>query len=116
MGQFSSHVVPGAITNLPYDAERDFEPVGGLGRLRLLLYAKKTMPGKDLQELIAWLKANPGKASHGNVTATMHAFAALFQKEYRYAISICSFTEAKLLPYKFVGRTHRTWCGPQPPV
>src|SRR5262249_38652791 len=60
MGPFRRQVVPGAITNLPYDAERDFEPIGGLGRLPLLLYAKKTMPGKDLQELIAWLKANPG--------------------------------------------------------
>src|SRR5262249_40083435 len=64
MGQFSSHVVPGAVTNLRYDAERDFEPIGGLGRLPVLLYVKKTMPGKDLQELVAWLKANPGKASH----------------------------------------------------
>jgi tripartite-type tricarboxylate transporter receptor subunit TctC len=92
MGQFSSHVVPGAITNLPYDAERDFEPIGGLGRLPVLLYAKKTMPGKDLQELLAWLKANPGKASHGNVTVMMHAFAALFQKE--------TGTQFQLVPYR----------------
>src|SRR5262249_10528343 len=41
MGQFSSHVVPGAITNLPYDAERDFEPIGGLGRLPLSCTRKK---------------------------------------------------------------------------
>jgi len=113
MGQFSSHVVPGAITNLPYDAERDFEPIGGLGRLPLLLYAKKTMPGKDLQELIAWLKANPGKASHGNVTVTMHAFAALFQKE--------TGTQFQLVPYRgeapaiqdlLAGHIDLVWTGP----
>ena len=113
MGQFSSHVVPGAITNLPYDAERDFEPIGGLGRLPVLLYAKKTTPGKDFQELIAWLKANPGKASHGNVTVMMHAFAALFQKE--------TGTQFQLVPYRgeapaiqdlLAGHIDLVWTGP----
>src|SRR5262245_4353703 len=47
MGQFSSHVTPGAVMNLRYDAERDFEPIGGLGGFPLVLYAKANMPGKD---------------------------------------------------------------------
>src|SRR5262245_66328017 len=76
MGQFGTHVVPGAVSNLRYDAERDF--VGGIP---LALYAKKNMPGKDLRELTAWLKENPGRATHANVTIGAHAVAALFQKE-----------------------------------
>jgi tripartite-type tricarboxylate transporter receptor subunit TctC len=48
MGQFSSHVVPGAITNLRYDAERDFEPIGGLGRLSAAAVREKNNAGKRL--------------------------------------------------------------------
>jgi tripartite-type tricarboxylate transporter receptor subunit TctC len=81
MGQFASHVVPGAIYRLRYDAEHDFEPVAALGRIPSVLYAKKDMPAENFQELIAWLKENPDKASHGNVTTATHAVAALFQKE-----------------------------------
>jgi len=71
------------------------------------------MPGKDLQELIAWLKANPGKASHGNVTVMMHAFAALFQKE--------TGTQFQLVPYRgeapsiqdlLAGHIDLVWTGP----
>src|SRR5258706_11049464 len=41
MGQFSTHVLPGAVSNLRYDAERDFEPIGALGGIPMVLYAKK---------------------------------------------------------------------------
>ena len=92
MGQFSSHVVPGAIYTLPYDAARDFEPIAPVGTIPSVLYAKKAMPGKDLGELISWLKENPNKASHGNTTAGTHAFAALFQKE--------TGTRFLLVPYR----------------
>jgi tripartite-type tricarboxylate transporter receptor subunit TctC len=83
LGQFSSHVVPGAILNLRYDAERDFEPIGALGGIPQVLYAKKTVPAKDLQELIAWLKANPDKATLGKTSMATHALGVLFQKEAR---------------------------------
>jgi tripartite-type tricarboxylate transporter receptor subunit TctC len=95
MGQFGSHVVPGAMTNLRYDAEHDFEPIGALVGIPLVLYAKKTMPGNDLQELVAWLKANPGKASHGNVSFAGHAVGALFQRE--------TGTQFQFVPYRGEG-------------
>jgi len=31
------------------------------------IVARKTLPAKDLSELIAWLKENPGKATWGMV-------------------------------------------------
>jgi tripartite-type tricarboxylate transporter receptor subunit TctC len=92
VGQLSSHVVPGAIYSLRYDAARDFEPIIPLGSFPLVLYAKRNMPGKDLPEMIAWLKANPDKASHGNATLLTHAVAALFQKE--------TGTRFQLVPYR----------------
>jgi tripartite-type tricarboxylate transporter receptor subunit TctC len=39
------------------------------------------MPGKDVSELITWLKANPNKASAGITSGSVHLLMALFQKE-----------------------------------
>jgi tripartite-type tricarboxylate transporter receptor subunit TctC len=92
MGQFSSHVIPGAIYNLSYDAVRDFEPIIAVATNPFVLYAKKSMPGATLKELIAWLKANPDKGSQGTTSAGMHAVGALFQKE--------TGTKFQFIPYR----------------
>ena len=54
-----------AIFTLPYDPLNDFEPVSLVAAQPLFIIAKKAMPAKDLTELIAWLKANPDKATQG---------------------------------------------------
>jgi tripartite-type tricarboxylate transporter receptor subunit TctC len=56
-----------AFYSLPYDVLNDFAPILPLVTVRLMLVARKTMLAKDLNELIAWLKANPNKASVGIV-------------------------------------------------
>jgi tripartite-type tricarboxylate transporter receptor subunit TctC len=80
-GAWTTHVLNGAIYALRYDLVGDFEPIALISTVPFVLYAKKTLPAIDLNELIAWLKANPEKASHGTVSAGSHAVAALFQKE-----------------------------------
>jgi tripartite-type tricarboxylate transporter receptor subunit TctC len=65
IGQNGSHVVTGATYALPYDLLIDFEPVALLSTGPFLLVTRKTMPANDLKGLIAWLKANPDKASAG---------------------------------------------------
>jgi len=65
IGYLGTHVFNGAAFPLPYDLLTDFEPVSLLVSNPLLIVARKTMPANDLPELIAWLKANPGKASQG---------------------------------------------------
>jgi tripartite-type tricarboxylate transporter receptor subunit TctC len=55
----------GAFYSLSYDVLNDFAPISPLATTPAVFYARKTMPGKDLNELIAWLKANPNKASLG---------------------------------------------------
>jgi tripartite-type tricarboxylate transporter receptor subunit TctC len=59
----------------------DFAPISPLVTTPLVLFAKKAMPANDLNELIAWLKANPNKASAGLLTAGYRLAAAFFQKE-----------------------------------
>src|SRR5262245_8558550 len=67
IGQNGSHVVTGATySKLPYDLLNDFEPLTLLTDAPFFLAGKKTFPPDDLKGLIAWMKANPGKATFGN--------------------------------------------------
>jgi tripartite-type tricarboxylate transporter receptor subunit TctC len=68
LGLRGDHVLNGAVYPLQYDVLNDFEPISPLLTSPVVLFAKKTMPAKDLRELIAWLKAHPDKASFGTVT------------------------------------------------
>jgi tripartite-type tricarboxylate transporter receptor subunit TctC len=67
IGHWSTHVVNGATMSLPYDVLTDFEPVSLLADTPIWMVARKTLPPKDLNELIAWLKQSPGKATAGTV-------------------------------------------------
>jgi tripartite-type tricarboxylate transporter receptor subunit TctC len=64
-GGVGTHVLNGAVLTLSYDVLQDFEPVSLIATAQLLIVAKKSMAANDLKELVAWLKANPGKAVQG---------------------------------------------------
>jgi tripartite-type tricarboxylate transporter receptor subunit TctC len=83
IGTMSTHCMNGAVFSLPFDVLNDFEPVAQLAIEPLLIVGRKDFPAKDLKELIAWLKANPGRASQGNPGAgsTGHLTGLLFQRE-----------------------------------
>jgi tripartite-type tricarboxylate transporter receptor subunit TctC len=69
LGLWNTHVSNGALYDLPYDVLNDFEPVALLASFSSMLVARKTMPANDLKEFIAWLRANPSKASQGSAGA-----------------------------------------------
>jgi tripartite-type tricarboxylate transporter receptor subunit TctC len=81
VGAIGPHVLNGALYSLTYDLLNDFTPISPLVTNSLVLFARKTMTPKDLAELIAWLKANPNRASMGVVSAGQRLLAAFFQKE-----------------------------------
>ena len=66
-GNWASHVGSGAMYRLPFDLVKDLEPVAFLANSPLWVVAKKGFPARDLKEFIAWLKANPDKASAATV-------------------------------------------------
>jgi tripartite-type tricarboxylate transporter receptor subunit TctC len=66
-GNWASHVGAGAVYPVQYDLLTDFEPVARVADTPLWMVAKNALPAKDLKELIAWLKANPDKASAATV-------------------------------------------------
>jgi tripartite-type tricarboxylate transporter receptor subunit TctC len=97
VGNLSSHVFNGAIYTLQYDLLNDLEPVAMLSSQPLLFVAKKAMPANDLKEFIAWLKANPGKATQGTPGAgtAAHITGAFLQ--------IKTGTQFAFVPYRGTG-------------
>jgi tripartite-type tricarboxylate transporter receptor subunit TctC len=91
-GYLGGHVLNGAFYSLRYDVLNDFAPISPLVTSPLVLFARKSMPAKDLNELIAWLKSNPNKASVGVQAAGPRLVAAFFQKE--------TGTHFALVPYR----------------
>jgi tripartite-type tricarboxylate transporter receptor subunit TctC len=83
LGNNTSNVMAGAAYALQYDLLNDFEPVALLSTGPFVLTARKAMPANDLKGLIAWLKANPDKATPGNVDISSPTLIAgfLFQRE-----------------------------------
>lgn len=71
----------GAVYRLDYDLVKDFEPVGLIASNPLLIVAKNALPADDLKNFVAWLKANPDKASQGVPDPGQHAVGVLFQRE-----------------------------------
>ena len=82
LGMWSTHVVNGAIYTLPYDVLNDFEPIALLVQNADLIVGKSALPANDLKGLLAWLRANPGKASWGTqgVGGPSHVGGVLFEK------------------------------------
>lgn len=67
IGQWTSHVGGPAMYAMPFDYLADFEPISMLSIGALWIIARKDFPAKDMKELIAWLKANPNKATGGTI-------------------------------------------------
>jgi tripartite-type tricarboxylate transporter receptor subunit TctC len=77
-----THVLNPAVLNLNYDVVADFEPIALIGNTPWLFAVKNDLPVKDLSELIAWLKANPDKATFGTAGqgSPSHVGGVLFQQ------------------------------------
>ncbi len=67
MATVSTHAInPGLYKKMPYDPVRDFAPVGQVGVTPTVLAVHPSIAAKDVQSLIAMLRANPGKYSYGS--------------------------------------------------
>jgi tripartite-type tricarboxylate transporter receptor subunit TctC len=92
MGGVAGHVLSGALYSLRYDVLNDFVPIALLGTTWFVLLARKTMPARDLNELVAWLHANPNAASAGTTTIGIRLLYVALQKE--------TGTRFALVPYR----------------
>jgi tripartite-type tricarboxylate transporter receptor subunit TctC len=67
IGTWGTHVLNAFVYSPPYDLIKDFEPVALLPNVPQWFIGRKNLPPNTLLELVAWLKANPGKATSGSV-------------------------------------------------
>ena len=72
---------PHLYRNLSYDAFRDFAPVSVITRLPLVLVSNPSVQARDLKELIAVVKANPGKLNYAStgVGTQLHIGMEMFK-------------------------------------
>lgn len=75
-------MAPALYAKLPYDSVKDFSPMAGMSMWPNMLVVHPSLPVKTVPELIALLKANPGKynmASSGSGT-TIHLAGEMFKQ------------------------------------
>ena len=67
---------------LPFDTVKSFAPMSLVAIAPLIMTANNSLPAKDVKELIAYAKANPGKISFGSsgVGAAAHLTTELFKQ------------------------------------
>lgn len=63
----STHAInPGLYKKIPYDAERDFLPIGQVGVTPILLVTHPSIPANDVKSLVSMAKANPSRYTYGS--------------------------------------------------
>jgi tripartite-type tricarboxylate transporter receptor subunit TctC len=80
IGQWDTHVANAVVFPGTYDLQKDFEPIGLLSINPQLLLGRKGLPADDLKSLVAWMKANPGKATLANQNAAAQTTGVLLQQ------------------------------------
>jgi tripartite-type tricarboxylate transporter receptor subunit TctC len=81
LSYITGQVMNGALYSLPFHVLNDFAPISPLLVTPAILYGKKTLPAKDLNELIVWLQTNPNKATAASYTSASKVLYASFRKE-----------------------------------
>jgi tripartite-type tricarboxylate transporter receptor subunit TctC len=94
VGPMNAYVLTGAIYDLPFDLLKDFTPVALLANNPSVVISKNTVPAKDLNELVAWVRANQKKVSAGasGVGSASHLGGVLFQS--------LTDTQFQIIPYR----------------
>src|SRR3977135_414887 len=94
IGQWDTHV-GGIIYNINYNLQTDFTPIGLMTINPQLMVARKNMPADDLKGLVAYMKANPGKALLATTTAAAQTSGLQLQE--------LTGTTLQLIPYRGAG-------------
>jgi tripartite-type tricarboxylate transporter receptor subunit TctC len=83
LGIWNTHVAVAKLLKLDYDVVKDFAPIAFMTDSPLLLTVAKSVPANTYKELVAWLKANPDKASSGSagIGSPPHLLDELVRKQ-----------------------------------
>jgi tripartite-type tricarboxylate transporter receptor subunit TctC len=107
----STHaIIPFLFTKLPYDADRDLIPVSLTARAPLFLAVHPSVKADTFQELIALIRAAPGKYSYGSsgIGSTHHLCMAY--------LAVSLNLDMVHIPYKGTGQSVPALVGGQVPM
>jgi tripartite-type tricarboxylate transporter receptor subunit TctC len=82
-GYVATHGTSPATRKLPYDAVRDFTPIGMIGGTPNVLVVNSALPIKNVKEFVDFVKKNPGKVSYGSAGqgSLTHLTMELFKQQ-----------------------------------
>lgn len=82
-GYVATHGTSPATRKLPYDAVKDFTPIGMIGGTPNVLVVNAALPVNNIKEFVDYLKKNPGKVSYGSAGAgsLTHLTMELFKQQ-----------------------------------
>lgn len=88
---------PATYSRLPYDPMRDFAPISLICEFPLILTVDAKLPVRSVKELIAYAKANPGKANYASSAGIFQVTTELFKQK--------TGTQFEMIPYKSSGES-----------
>jgi len=82
-GYVATHGTSPATRVLPYDAIKDFTPVGMIGGTPNVLVVNSNLPVKNLKEFLDYVRKNPGRLSYGSAGqgSLTHLTMELFKQQ-----------------------------------
>jgi tripartite-type tricarboxylate transporter receptor subunit TctC len=105
--------VPATRKNPPYNPMTDFTPVSMIGYFGFFLFAHPSVPAKNVAELIAYARANPGKLNYGSGNSTAQLFGAqLMQLEKLNMVHVPYKGDGPLMVDLIGGRVHIAFATP----
>ena len=94
VGNWSTHVLNGAIYTLQYNLLDDLLPVALLPSAPQLIVAKSAVPAANFRELVAWLQSNKANVGTAGVGSATHVSGLLFQNIAKSELAFVSYRSA----------------------
>jgi tripartite-type tricarboxylate transporter receptor subunit TctC len=88
---------PATYSKLPYHPQRDFAPISMICSFPLIVVVSSSLPVKNIQDLVAYAKANPGKSNYASSAGVFQVATELFKQKTR--------TSFEMIPYKGSGES-----------
>jgi len=107
IGYVATHGTNAAVKASPYDSVRDFTPIAMLGGTPNLLVVSRRVPVSNLQEFVAYAKANPRKVDYG--TSGVGTLNHLVMEQFKHASGVPSMA----VPYRSIGQAFTDAMGGQ---
>ena len=83
--------LPSLRRNVPFDPMADFTPIGGIGNFTFFWTVNPELPIRNLKELAAYGRANPGKLNAGSSGAAATMAPTLFARAEKFDLQVIAY-------------------------